>query len=92
MKPASDIGLYFDSWDEIFKKPFGAIERNSKVDFKISFEPTISSKINRIDMELFYEDTKMFIEMNHDSEFYYISWKFEHIGLYFYRFVIIFLK
>ena len=88
MKPASDIGLYFDSWDETFKKPFGAIERNSKVDFKISFEPTISSKINRIDMELFYEDKKMFIEMNHDSEFYYISWKFEHIGLYFYRFVI----
>ena len=42
MKPASDIGLYFDSWDEIFKKPFGAIERNSKVDFKICETSIIS--------------------------------------------------
>ena len=65
MKPASDIGLYFDSWDEIFKKPFGAIERNSKVDFKISFEPTISSKINSFFIYFTHEIIYDFIYIIH---------------------------
>ncbi len=88
MKSASDIGLYFDSWDETFKKPFGAVEKNSKIDFKISFDATLSNRISRIDMELFYEDRKKFIEMKRENGFYYINWEFENIGLYFYRFAV----
>lgn len=88
MRQASDIGLYYDSWDKTFKCPFGAIETNTQVEFKISYEPTNAKMIQRIEVELFYNDKKFFIEMDYDSEYYKITKKFEEIGLYFYRFVI----
>ena len=88
MKQTSDIGLYYDSWDNTFKNPFGAVQINTEVEFRISYEPTIMKKIQRIEIELFYNDKKYFIEMDFDREYYNITRRFKEIGLYFYRFVV----
>lgn len=88
MQQASTIGLYFDSWDIGFKKPFGAVPENTEVFFGISCDFTNQSKISRIDMEILYEDRKFFAEMKAEQEYFTRTYCFSKKGIYFYRFAV----
>ncbi len=88
MNDASAVGLYYDSWDTTFKKPFGAVQNESVIIFNISYELANSENIDRIDLELMYKETKSFIEMQRGDDFFYTSQTFDKKGLYFYRFAV----
>lgn len=88
MQRASAIGLYFDSWDSGFKKPFGAVPENTQVFFGISCDFTHKEKISRIDMEILYEGQKTFVEMKAEEEYFTLEHCFSQKGIYFYRFAV----
>lgn len=88
MQSASAIGLYFDSWDENFKAPFGAVSEQTRVNFRISCDFTHQNRISRIDMEILHENEKSFIEMQKDEEYFSLDYIFSKKGIYFYRFAV----
>lgn len=88
MQSASVIGLYFDSWDENFKAPFGAVPEKTTVHFQISCDFTHQDRISRIDMEILCEGDKSFVEMEKGEEYFTLDYVFPQKGVYFYRFAV----
>lgn len=88
MQKASAIGLYFDSWEESFKKPFGAVQQNTSVQFNISCDFTNHDKVSRIDMEILHENDKSFVEMSKGTSYFSLKYAFPKQGIYFYRFAV----
>lgn len=88
MNDASNIGLYYDSWDTTFKEPFGAIKYGTTICFRLSYEIPHLEKIERIDMEIIHENERFFVNLSRNHDFFYTYQTFEKPGIYFYKFVV----
>ena len=74
----------FDSRDEIYKKPFGAVCNGDTVSFKVIWEER-----NAVTLTICHEASNTFFNVpmyNIKGNEWYIEFQFPEVGLYFYRF------
>ena len=81
---------YFNSRDEFFKKPFGAVKQGCQISFKVygngeSTPPVLC--IKKDGGEENYFPLSSFRDQNSDA-YFEVNYTFRQVGLYFYKFIL----